>query len=564
MELSTLRHSCAHILASAVKKIYPQAKLGIGPATEDGFYYDFDAPLKEEDLPQIEKIMREIVEENYDFIKEEWSKEEAKKFFKEKGEIYKLELIEEIEEERVGIYKHDDFVDLCKGPHVNSTGEVRYFKLLSIAGAYWRGKETNPQLKRIYGTAFFTQEELDDFLKRLEEAKKRDHRILGKKLELFEIYPNEAGAGLVFYLPKGAILRRIIEDWLIKEHIKRGYKIVVTPHIMDKKLWEKSGHLEFYKDYMYPVKKENQEFILKPMNCPGHILIYQREIRSWRQLPLRIFELGTVYRYEKSGVLCGLLRVRGFTQDDAHIFCREEDLYSEIESILEFVKYALEKFGFQEFKAELSTRPDEFIGDIKKWEKAEKILEEILKKKRVYYKINPQEGAFYGPKIDIKLKDAIGREWQCATIQLDYNIPEKFDLTYQDKDGERKRVIMIHRVILGSLERFIATLVEHFAGRFPFWLAPVQLKILTVKSSFKDYALQIKEILEKEEFRVELDLREETLSRKIREAELEKVPYIIVVGEKEEKENAVSLRKENKDLGRKKLVEFIEELKNLS
>ena len=564
MELSTLRHSCAHILASAVKRIYPQAKLGIGPATGDGFYYDFDAPLKEEDLPQIEKIMKEIVEENYSFVKEEWSKEEARKFFKEKGEIYKLELIEEIEEEKVSIYKHADFVDLCKGPHVNSTGEVKYFKLLSIAGAYWRGKETNPQLKRIYGTAFFTQEDLDSFLKKLEEAKRRDHRVLGRKLELFDIFPDKAGAGLVFYLPKGAILRRIIEDWLIKEHIKRGYKLVVTPHIMDKRLWEKSGHLEFYKDYMYPIKKENQEFILKPMNCPGHILIYQKEIRSWRQLPLRIFELGTVYRYEKSGVLCGLLRVRGFTQDDAHIFCQEESLSQEIENILDFIEYALKKFGFQEFKAELSTRPDEFIGDIKKWEKAEKILEEILKKKRIHYKINPKEGAFYGPKIDIKLKDAIGREWQCATVQLDYSIPEKFDLTYQDKDGERKRVIMIHRVILGSLERFIATLVEHFAGRFPFWLAPVQLKILTVKSSFKDYALQIKEILEKEEFRVELDLRDETLSRKIREAELEKVPYIIVVGEKEEKENVISLRKENKDLGKKRLEEFIKELKNLS
>ena len=564
MELATLRHSCAHILASAVKKIYPQAKLGIGPATEDGFYYDFDAPLKEEDLPQIEKIMREIVEEDYSFIKEEWSKEKAKKFFKEKGEIYKLELIEEIEEEKVSIYKHADFVDLCKGPHVNSTGEVRYFKLLSIAGAYWRGKETNPQLKRIYGTAFFTQEDLDSFLKKLEEAKRRDHRVLGRKLELFDIFPDKAGAGLVFYLPKGAILRRIIEDWLIKEHIKRGYKLVVTPHIMDKRLWEKSGHLEFYKDYMYPIKKENQEFILKPMNCPGHILIYQKEIRSWRQLPLRIFELGTVYRYEKSGVLCGLLRVRGFTQDDAHIFCQEESLYQEIENILDFIEYALKKFGFQEFKAELSTRPDEFIGDIKKWEKAEKILEEILKKKGIHYKINPKEGAFYGPKIDIKLKDAIGREWQCATVQLDYSIPEKFDLTYQDKDGERKRVIMIHRVILGSLERFIATLVEHFAGRFPFWLAPVQLKILTVKSSFKDYALQIKEILEKEDFRVELDLRDETLSRKIREAELEKVPYIIVVGEKEEKENVISLRKENKDLGKRRLEEFIKELKSLS
>jgi len=564
MELSTLRHSCAHILASAVKRIYPQAKLGIGPATGDGFYYDFDAPLKEEDLPQIEKIMKEIVEENYSFVKEEWSKEEARKFFKEKGEIYKLELIEEIEEEKVSIYKHADFVDLCKGPHVNSTGEVKYFKLLSIAGAYWRGKETNPQLKRIYGTAFFTQEDLDSFLKKLEEVKRRDHRVLGKRLELFDIFPDKAGAGLVFYLPKGAILRRIIEDWLIKEHIKRGYKLVVTPHIMDKRLWEKSGHLEFYKDYMYPIKKENQEFILKPMNCPGHILIYQKEIRSWRQLPLRIFELGTVYRYEKSGVLCGLLRVRGFTQDDAHIFCQEESLSQEIENILDFIEYALKKFGFQEFKAELSTRPDEFIGDIKKWEKAEKILEEILKKKRIHYKINPKEGAFYGPKIDIKLKDAIGREWQCATVQLDYSIPEKFDLTYQDKDGERKRVIMIHRVILGSLERFIATLVEHFAGRFPFWLAPVQLKILTVKSSFKDYALQIKEILEKEEFRVELDLRDETLSRKIREAELEKVPYIIVVGEKEEKENVISLRKENKDLGKKRLEEFIKELKNLS
>ncbi len=564
MELSTLRHSCAHILASAVKRIYPQAKLGIGPATGDGFYYDFDAPLKEEDLPQIEKIMKEIVEENYSFVKEEWSKEEARKFFKEKGEIYKLELIEEIEEEKVSIYKHADFVDLCKGPHVNSTGEVKYFKLLSIAGAYWRGKETNPQLKRIYGTAFFTQEDLDSFLKKLEEVKRRDHRVLGRRLELFDIFPDKAGAGLVFYLPKGAILRRIIEDWLIKEHIKRGYKLVVTPHIMDKRLWEKSGHLEFYKDYMYPIKKENQEFILKPMNCPGHILIYQKEIRSWRQLPLRIFELGTVYRYEKSGVLCGLLRVRGFTQDDAHIFCQEESLSQEIENILDFIEYALKKFGFQEFKAELSTRPDEFIGDIKKWEKAEKILEEILKKKRIHYKINPKEGAFYGPKIDIKLKDAIGREWQCATVQLDYSIPEKFDLTYQDKDGERKRVIMIHRVILGSLERFIATLVEHFAGRFPFWLAPVQLKILTVKSSFKDYALQIKEILEKEEFRVELDLRDETLSRKIREAELEKVPYIIVVGEKEEKENVISLRKENKDLGKKRLEEFIKELKNLS
>jgi len=505
--------------------------------------------------------MKEIIEKDYSFIKEEWSKEEARKFFKEEGEIYKLELIEEIKEEKVSIYKHADFIDLCKGPHVNSTGEVRYFKLLSIAGAYWRGKESNPQLKRIYGTAFFTQEELDEFLKKLEEAKKRDHRILGRRLRLFEIYHLEAGAGLVFYLPRGAILRRIIEDWLIEEHLKRGYKLVVTPHIMDKKLWEKSGHLDFYKEYMYPIKKENQEFILKPMNCPGHILIYQSQVRSWRQLPLRIFELGTVYRYEKSGVLCGLLRVRGFTQDDAHIFCKEEDLYSEIEGVLEFIGVALKKFGFQEFSAELSTRPDEFIGDPQKWDEAEKILEEALKKKDIPYKINPKEGAFYGPKIDIKLKDALGRSWQCATLQLDYSIPERFDITYQDKNGQHKRVVMLHRVILGSIERFIATLVEHFGGRFPLWLAPVQIKILTVKSNIKDYSFKIKEILEKENFRVEMDLREETLSRKIREAETEKAPYILILGEKEMSEGTVSVRRENKDLGKIEIEGFIQRLK---
>ncbi len=561
MEIATLRHSCAHILASAVKKIYPQAKLGIGPATEEGFYYDFDAPLKEEDLPQIEKMMKEIVEKDYPFIKEEWSKEEAKKFFSRRGEAYKLELIEEIDSDTVSIYKHNDFTDLCRGPHLNSTKEVKYFKLLSLSGAYWRGKESNPQLKRIYGTAFFTQEELDEFLKKLEEAKKRDHRILGKRLRLFEIYHNEAGAGLVFYLPRGAILRRVIEDWLIKEHLKKGYKLVVTPHIMDKKLWKKSGHLDFYEEYMYPIKKENQEFMLKPMNCPGHILIYQSQVRSWRQLPLRIFELGTVYRYEKSGVLCGLLRVRGFTQDDAHIFCKEEDLYSEIEGVLEFIEMALKKFGFQKFSAELSTRPDDFIGDPQNWDEAEEILEEVLKKRNIPYKINPKEGAFYGPKIDIKLKDALGRSWQCATLQLDYSIPERFDITYQDKDGRHKRVVMLHRVILGSIERFIATLVEHFGGRFPLWLAPVQIKILTVKSNIKDYGFKIKEILEKENFRVEVDLREETLSRKIREAETEKVPYILILGEREVGEGAVSVRRENKNLGRIKIEEFIQKLK---
>ncbi len=561
-DLQTLRHSCAHIMASAVKRLYPQAKLGIGPAIEDGFYYDFDAPIREEDLPKIEELMRQIVEEDYPFEREVWDKEKAKKFFEERNEIYKIELLQDIEEEKVSIYRHNDFVDLCKGPHMNSTGEVKYFKLLSLSGAYWKGKETNPQLRRIYGTAFFSQEELDDYLHRLEEAKKRDHRLLGKALKLFDIYHTQAGAGLVFYLPRGAILRRIIEDWEIKEHLRRGYKLVVTPHIMNKDLWIRSGHLTYYSQYMYSLQKENQEFVLKPMNCPGHILIYKSELRSWKDLPLRLFELGTVYRHEKSGVLCGLLRVRGFTQDDAHIFCKEEDLYSEIEQVLDFVDYALKKFGFSQYEAELSTRPDDYIGSLQLWNIAEKTLEEVLKNRNIPYKISPKEGAFYGPKIDIKLKDAIGRKWQCATIQLDYSIPEKFDLTYHAQDGSKKRVIMIHRVILGSLERFIATLVEHYAGRFPLWLAPVQIMVINVSKEVEDYALKIEDELKKEGLRTEINLKESTLQKKIREAELEKIPYLVIVGKKEKADNLVSVRRRGKqDLGRMSLSEFLDKIK---
>lgn len=561
MDLITLRHSCSHIMASAVKKLYPQAKLGIGPAIEDGFYYDFDIPgeIKEEDLPKIEKVMEEIVKDDYPFIKETWDKAKAEEYFKAKQEVYKLELINEIVENTVTVYKHDDFIDLCRGPHLTSTGEVKYFRLLSVSGAYWKGDESNPQLTRIYGTAFFSYKELEEHLKNLEEAKKRDHRILGRTLNLFDIYHTEAGAGLVFYLPKGVILRRIIEDWEITEHIKRGYKMVVTPHIMHKNLWGRSGHLEYYSDYMYPIKRDNQEFILKPMNCPGHILVYKSTLRSWRELPLRIFELGTVYRYEKSGVLHGLLRVRGFTQDDAHIFCKEEDLCREIEEVLDFVKVAMNKFGFNEFDAELSTRPEKFIGEVEKWEEAERILEKVLKQKGFTYRINIGEGAFYGPKIDIKLKDALKRSWQCATIQLDYSLPQKFDLTYHTHTGVKKRVVMIHRVILGSLERFIATLVEHYAGRFPLWLAPVQASILNVAEDTRDYAIEIKQVLEKKDYRVETDLRDETLQRKIRDKELEKIPYLVIVGKREKKERTISVRAGGrKNLGGMRIEEFLE------
>ncbi|MDD3296284.1 MAG: threonine--tRNA ligase [Candidatus Omnitrophica bacterium] len=564
MDLETLRHSCSHIMASAVKKIYPEAKLGIGPSIENGFYYDFYIPqgVKEEDLSRIEELMREEVSADYPFVHEEWPKDKALDFFKSHGEAYKVELIKELAQEKVSIYKHAGYVDLCRGPHVGSTGKVKHFKILSTSGAYWRGMESNAQLVRIYGTAFETAKELRIYLDNLQEAKKRDHRKLGKELGLFDIYHNQAGAGLAFYLHKGAVLKRIIEDWEIKEHLKRGYQLVSTPHIMDKKLWVKSGHLEYYEDYMYPIKKDNQEFILKPMNCPGHILIYKSQLRSWRDLPLRLFELGTVYRYEKSGVLHGLLRVRGFTQDDAHIFCRKDDLYSEIEGVLDFVKTAMEKFGFSEFVAELSTRPDKFIGDEEDWKMSESILEDVLKKKNFSYKINKGDGAFYGPKIDIKLTDALNRQWQCATVQLDYSIPKRFNLTYRSPDGGQERVVMIHRVILGSLERFIATIIEHYAGKFPLWLAPVQVSVLSVTQDQKEYALKIKQSLEDKGYRAEADLRDETLQKKIRDKELSKIPYMVIVGKKEQAEGKVSLRAQGmKNMGAMGLADFFHILK---
>jgi threonyl-tRNA synthetase len=551
-------------MASAVKKLFPQAKLGIGPAIENGFYYDFEIPegITEKDLNRIEQLMREEINKNLPFAHEEWISSQAIEFFQNAGEVYKVELIKDLSQEKVSIYKHGNFTDLCRGPHIVSTGEAKFFKLLSTSGAYWKGTEGNPQLVRIYGTVFSSKEELETHLKNLEEAKVRDHRTLGRELGLFDIYHNEAGAGLVFYLPNGATLRRIIEDWEIKEHIKRGYKQVITPHIMDKKLWQTSGHLDYYQEYMYSVVKDNQEFILKPMNCPGHILIYKSTLHSYRDLPLRLFELGTVYRFEKSGVLHGLLRVRGFTQDDAHIFCKKEDLYAEIEGVLDFVKVAMHKFGFSNFTAELSTRPEKFVGERQDWDMAESILEEILTKKGFPYKINKGDGAFYGPKIDIKLKDALLREWQCATVQLDYTIPKRFDLTYRASSGEDLRVVMIHRVILGSLERFVATLIEHYAGRFPLWLSPVQVSIITIIPEVADYAAKLKELLDKENLRIDIDVRDETMQKKIREKEMLKIPYMLIIGKKEKESGTISVRRRGmENLGTMEINAFLDMVK---
>ncbi|MDD5247312.1 MAG: threonine--tRNA ligase, partial [Candidatus Omnitrophica bacterium] len=456
-ELDILRHSCSHVLAQAVKSLWPQTKLGIGPAIEDGFYYDFDRKeaFTAEDLDEIEKRMREIISQDQAFVREEMPKEKASVLFKGLGEDYKVELIKEIPDANVTIYRTGDkFVDLCRGPHIASTGKIPAFKLLSLAGAYWHGIETNPMLQRIYGTCFESQSELDEYLNNLEEAKTRDHRKLGPALGLFDIYHETAGAGLVFYHPKGAVLRMLIENYEKEEHFKRGYQMVITPHIMQAGLWQTSGHYGYYRENMYTFKIDEKEFVLKPMNCPGHILIYQSKIRSYKDLPLRLFELGTVYRHEKAGVLHGLLRVRGFTQDDGHIFCLPEQLKPEIKAVIDFVFDTMKTFGFNDVSIEISTRPEKYIGSEEDWQLATQTLEEALKEKGLSYSVNVGEGAFYGPKIDIKLKDALKRQWQCATIQCDFALPKRFDLSYVDSDGKQKQPIMLHRVILGSLERF--------------------------------------------------------------------------------------------------------------
>jgi len=565
MDLDTLRHSCSHVMAQAVKELWPEAKLGIGPSIEDGFYYDFDKiePFSDEDLAKIEKLMRQIIAKDERFLRQELSKPEAEELFKKLHEDYKTELIHGIPDVEVSIYKTGDkFLDLCRGPHIESTGQIKAFKLLSVAGAYWHGIETNPMLQRIYGTCFETQNELDSYLKNLEEAKKRDHRKLGPALGLFDIYHEEAGAGLVFYHPKGALLRTLIENYEKEEHLKRGYEMVITPHIMRSELWQTSGHYDYYKENMYIFKIEDKEFVLKPMNCPGHILLYKSQTRSYKDLPIRFFELGTVYRHEKAGVLHGLLRVRGFTQDDAHIFCLPEQLKPEIKGVIDFVFDTMKVFGFNEVSIELSTRPEKYIGSEEDWEKATVALEESLKEKSLAYEVNIGDGAFYGPKIDIKLKDALNRKWQCATIQCDFALPKRFDLAYVDSDGKEKQPIMLHRVLLGSIERFIGALIEHYAGAFPAWLSPVQAVVIPVKPGFEDYVNAIKGKLTEQAIRFTVDDRNETLDKRIRAAEIEKIPYILVVGAREAQNETVSVRKRKEgDLGSKKLEEFTGQIK---
>lgn len=546
MDLSILRHSCSHIMAEAVKELWPDVKLAIGPSIEDGFYYDFDKkePFSDEDLLAIEKKMRQIIASNTIFVREDLDKIKAIELFTKLKENYKVELIQNLTDDTVSIYKTgNNFLDLCRGPHIQSTGEIKAFKLLSVAGAYWHGIETNPMLQRVYGTCFNSQKELDEYLKNLAEAKLRDHRKLGPQLGFFDIYHEQAGAGLVFYHPKGAVLRTIIEDYEKKEHLKRGYQLVITPHIMDVALWKTSGHYDYYKENMYSFITEGKEFVLKPMNCPGHILIYKSKTRSYKDLPIRLFELGTVYRREKAGVLHGLLRVRGFTQDDAHVFCLPEQLGDEIKKIIDFVFETMKVFGFDQWGVELSTRPDKFIGSEDDWQKATDALENTLKEKNIAYEINQGDGAFYGPKIDIKLKDALKRTWQCATIQCDFALPKRFDLTYIDAQGKAQQPIMLHRVLLGSLERFIGALIEHYKGELPLWLSPTQVLLIPLKETIFAYAQDVKNKLEHKDIRVEIDLRNESLDKKIRESELNKIPYSLIIGDREAVAQTVSVRK---------------------
>ena len=556
--LYPLRHSAAHIMAQAVRRLYPETKLAIGPPIEEGFYYDLEVPVKltDEDLPKIEAEMRAIIKENHPFRQSFLKKAQARELFASRGERFKLEIIEGIPDEQVSIYTDGEFIDLCEGPHVPSTGEVKAVKLLSLAGAYWRGDERQPQLQRIYGTAYATAAELEAHLARLEEAKRRDHRRLGVELGLFS-FEELAGPGVVFYHPKGALVRSLIEDDIKRRHLARGYELVITPHIFRTDLWQRSGHLDHYRDYMFLFEAEGQPFGIKPMNCPGHILIYNARLRSYRDLPLRFFELGTVYRNEKSGVLHGLLRVRGFTQDDAHIFLRQDQLVGEIEQILDFEFEVMRAFGFSEYAIELSTRPERFIGSPASWETAEAALRAALVSRGLAFTVHEGAGAFYGPKIDIKIKDALGRSWQCGTIQCDFALPERFDVTYAAADGTRQRAIMIHRALLGSLERFFGMLIEHYAGALPVWLSPVQVVVVPITDRVLDYARQVAGVLRARGIRVQCDERNEKMQAKIRDAQLQQVPYMVVVGEREARAATVAVRhRRDGDLGAMGLGSF--------
>ncbi|MDA8421872.1 MAG: threonine--tRNA ligase [Nitrospiraceae bacterium] len=562
----TYWHSTSHLMAHAVKQLFPQAKLAIGPAIEEGFYYDFDLerPLTPEDLAKIEKKMAELAKAAAPIKRKNISKADALAFFQKLGEIYKVELINELPDEAISIYEQGDFADLCRGPHVSSTAKIKSFKLLTIAGAYWRGSEKNKMLQRIYGISFPTKDALDAYLARLEEIKRRDHRKLGKDLDLFSL-SDEVGGGLVLWHPRGALIRKTIEDFWRDEHQKNGYDFVFSPHVGRGTLWETSGHLGFYRENMYSsMEVEGQEFYVKPMNCPFHIMIYKNKLRSYRELPMRFAELGTVYRFERSGVLHGLLRVRGFTQDDAHIFVAPEDMETEVIRVIGFVVKMLRTFGFEDFKAYIATRPEKSVGDNTLWEQATQALKVAADKVQLGYEMDEGGGAFYGPKIDIKIKDALGRLWQCSTVQFDFNMSERFDMTYIGVDNQQHRPYMIHRALLGSIERFFGMLIEHYAGAFPVWLAPVQAKVISITDKQLDYAKGVREQLLAAGIRVELDTRSEKIGFKIREAAMEKVPYILVVGDKEVEQEAVAVRERGgKDLGVMKLAEFISALQRL-
>ncbi|MDY6820211.1 MAG: threonine--tRNA ligase [Deferribacterota bacterium] len=540
--IEILRHSAAHLMAQAVKRLFSNAKLVIGPPIENGFYYDIDLDinLSEKDLPLIEKEMDNIVQSDYKIIREELPKEEAIELFGKIGETYKIELLKDINDEFVSIYRQGEFVDLCRGPHVPSTGYIKHYKLLKVAGAYLRGDSRNKMLQRIYGTAFFKKNDLTIYLNRLKEAEKRDHRKLGRQLNIFLI-DEKVGAGLPIYLPKGGLLRGTLEEFEKSEHLKRGYQIVYGPTILKKELWKQSGHLENYSDSMYFTEVDGVSYGIKPMNCLNHIIIYKSDIRSYRDLPLKYFELGTVHRNEKSGVLHGLLRVRSFTQDDAHIFCREDQLTNEIHKVIDFIDYVMGVFGFS-YTFTISTKPEKYIGSDEVWDISTKSLFDALDNRGLTYNVAEGDGAFYGPKIDVTLTDALGRKWQCATIQCDLNLPDRFDLKYIGKEGKEHRPVMIHRVILGSLDRFIGILIEHFAGLIPFWLAPVQIIILTIADRHISYARELADRLMEDGFRIELDIRNEKIGYKIRQAVDQKIPHIIIVGDKEIENRSISVR----------------------
>ncbi|MCX7694986.1 MAG: threonine--tRNA ligase [Caloramator sp.] len=557
-----LRHTASHILAQAVKRLYPNVKLAIGPAIDNGFYYDFDADfaITPDMLAEIEKEMEKIIKEDYELERFTLSREEAIQFMKEKNEDYKVELIEELPEgEEISFYKQGEFVDLCAGPHVPSTGRVKAIKLLSVAGAYWRGDEKNKMLQRVYGTAFTKKSELDAYLNMLEEAKKRDHRKLGKELELFAIM--EEGPGFPFFLPKGMVVRNELENFWRQVHQKNGYKEIKTPIILNEALWHRSGHWDHYKENMYFTKIDEQDYAVKPMNCPGGILVYKSQMHSYRELPLRLGELGLVHRHEISGALHGLMRVRCFTQDDAHIFMLPTQIKDEVLGVINLIDHIYKLFGF-EYHVELSTRPEDSMGSDEDWENATNALIDALNAAGLEYKINEGDGAFYGPKIDFHLKDCLGRTWQCGTIQLDFQMPERFDLHYIGEDGEKHRPVMIHRVIFGSIERFIGILIEHYAGAFPTWLAPVQVKILPVTDRANEYARQLEEKLKENGIRVESDLRNEKIGYKIREAQLQKVPYMLILGDKELEAGNVSVRsRKDGDMGTMAVEEFVSKIR---